>query len=95
MPNQRLINPQGCVQYMKQAAADPNLFWFGTKYRRLCENAAPRDANCRTIVPQGAQRFTYQTLGSHMFQDTNYNANSPYLNNLQYPMTVTYTSPPG
>ncbi len=95
MPNQRTYNPQGCVQFMKQAAADPNLFYFGTKYRRLCENADPRDANCRSALPQGAQPYTYQTLGSRMFQDNNYNANSPYLNNLQYPLTVTYTSLPG
>ncbi len=95
MPKQRTCNPQACIDYMRQAMADPNLFWFGTEFRQICENAEPNNPNCREWWPQGAQKFSFQTLGSHMFQDNGYNYRSRYLDNLQYPLTVAYTAPAG
>lgn len=98
-PVQRTYFPKACVDHMKLVMSDTNAFWFGKRYEQQCASIdlEEKNPNCRKIGPEDGERFAYQNLGSHMFQDPEFDASKvdEYLGDLVYPLTVTYTSMPG
>lgn len=50
----RFTNPGECFDYMRSAAEDANIFWFGAPLERVCAaNAESRNLTCVNALPDG------------------------------------------